>query len=71
MLELDNIALLDQCWVQGCIAGLDDLDEVANPYPYGTKESQYWNDGWWTVSFDLAADIEDAAEEDDLPIVKH
>lgn len=57
MFKIHSIALLDECWVQGCLAGLDDLDEAANPYEVGTKEFQFWCDGWWTVNFDLPRSV--------------
>lgn len=38
---------LEECYAYGYECALANIEEEANPYKEGTKENEYWADGWW------------------------
>lgn len=53
----------DDCYAEGYQCALKEVDELENPYPAGTPEYQFWQDGWWAgfygeePLFELAVEI--------------
>lgn len=39
--------LLEKCWLEGFNASQNGTEETENPYPKHTKESHFWQEGWW------------------------
>lgn len=58
-MDCTDMPLLEHCWLQGFKASLNGTDESANPYPRHSKESHYWQEGWWEHFFN-EADIRSA-----------
>ena len=46
-----QIADLGDCWAEGYEAFFDQADELKNPYHAGTREHEYWREGWWASYF--------------------
>ena len=40
---------LDQVWLAGFECCNEQCDEEANPYPTGSKEHEYWREGWFSA----------------------
>jgi len=43
--------LVEQCWLEGFQASQSGTDESKNPYPQNTKQSHFWQEGWWEGFF--------------------
>ena len=60
---------LEDCYAHGYECALADTKEEDNPYPIGSRESEYWSDGWWASFygeeplFAVATNTETDAEE--------
>ena len=50
LLEIDN-PNYDEVWLEGYEESLADIEESANPYPEGSKEFEYWSEGWWAACY--------------------
>lgn len=46
------ILLLEVCWLAGAKAYYNGQEESDNPYPAHSRESDFWNDGWWEACLD-------------------
>lgn len=53
---------LEQCWLHGFKSFHQAIDEAANPYSQGTKQSHYWREGWWEAFFNTD-NLSDVYEE--------
>lgn len=38
---------LEECYVFGYECAAQEVAEVENPFPQGSKEAEQWLDGWW------------------------
>src|SRR5687768_14995304 len=62
---------LDECWNEGYDAGVLALDEEDNPYQIGTKEYQFWNDGWWSGFYQEKRLFANPGESEVIPYTQH
>lgn len=55
----------EECYAYGYECARVEVNEDENPYPYGSKESEQWSEGWWAGFYgeDAIASITDELDE--------
>jgi len=42
---------LEECWIEGYLAGQRNWTESQNPYERGSLENEHWEQGWWVAFY--------------------
>lgn len=63
--NIDN-PTLEECYAYGYECSQKNIEEEDNPYNEGTKEYDYWTEGWWAGFYGVEPEfeIEDSHKQD-------